>query len=117
MLFQTSDAMQWYQKRISISGKVIFNPLRPDLPEPYAGRRKKIVVNYCRLHPQKNLFLLVEAFERLYSDHPDFQLHIYADDPGLTPEYSRRFMDAVKNSRCASAIHVFPARADCPQRS
>lgn len=112
MVFQTPDAMQWYKDRIDVKGEVIFNPVRANLPEPYVGERKKIIVDFCRINPQKNLILLIKAFEKIWFDYPDYVLHIYGDDNGLTPEYTSKFIQAVKNSCCSDAIKVFPARSD-----
>ena len=112
MVFQTPDAMQWYKDRIDVKGEVIFNPVRANLPEAFVGERKKIIVDFCRINPQKNLILLIKAFEKIWLDYSDFQLHIYGDDNGLTPEYTSKFLQAVKNSCCNEAIKVFPARSD-----
>lgn len=112
MVFQTPEAMQWYKDRIDVKGEVIFNPVRANLPEPYVGERKKIIVDFCRINPQKNLILLIKAFEKIWFDYPDYVLHIYGDDNGLTPEYTSKFIQAVKNSCCNDAIKVFPARSD-----
>ena len=112
MVFQTPDAMEWYAEKIKINGKVIFNPVKQDLPEPYDGVRKKSVVNFCRIDSPKNLPLLVEAFSKIHNEHPEYELYIYGDDAGHTPEHTVRFKQSINNSGCEQAIHILPARPD-----
>jgi glycosyltransferase involved in cell wall biosynthesis len=58
---------------------VILNPLQDDLPVPNFEHRTKTVVNFCRLHSQKNLSLLIRAFKLFHAEHDDYQLVIYGD--------------------------------------
>lgn len=112
MVFQSPDVRAWYRTNIGLDGTVIFNPLKGDLPQPYTGERKHTIVNFCRLDPQKNLFLLLQSFELLAEQYPDYELHIYGDPSASAREYSEAFLRAVKESRFAHRIKVFPARPD-----
>ena len=58
---------------------VINNPIIENLPMPYIGKREKRIVNFCRLSPQKNLELLIDAFELFHREYPDYVLQIYGD--------------------------------------
>ena len=78
-VFQTEDAKRTYPDCVSEKGRVIFNPLKEGLPQPYDGERRKTVVTFCRISAQKNLPLLLEAFRRLHGDHPDYLLRIIGD--------------------------------------
>ena len=80
-VFQTEDAKSVYPEAISKKGTVIFNPLKDNLPEPYHGERNKYITTFCRISNQKNLPLLVEAFSRVHSKHPEFTLRIIGDAP------------------------------------
>lgn len=80
-VFQTEDAKSVYPNAVSAKGTVIPNPLKDYLPEPYHGKRKKIITTFCRISNQKNLPLLVEAFSKVFSDHPDYSLRIIGDAP------------------------------------
>lgn len=79
-VFQTEDEMAYYT---GIKGKkvVIPNPLKENLPERYFGVRRHEIVNFCRLSPQKNIPLLIDAFEMLLQDHPDYTLRVYGEGP------------------------------------
>ena len=62
IVFQSPDVQKWYLENTPVRGTVIFNPVKPDLPEPYCGERKKRIVNFCRISPEKNLIMLIDAF-------------------------------------------------------
>lgn len=75
-VFQTQDQRDYYTW-LKCPSAVIPNPLKEGLPEPFVGRRRKEIVNFCRLNKQKNIPLLIEAFELLLREHPDYTLRIY----------------------------------------
>ena len=79
-VFQTEDA------------KVIFNPLKDNLPQPYHGERNKNITTFCRISNQKNLPLLVEAFSQVHSKHPEYTLRIIGDAPN---EEGREVLQAI----------------------
>lgn len=76
-VFQTEDAMKMFPKRVQNKGMIIPNPIHGKLPKPYTGERRKVIVAACRLHPQKNLPMLIEAFANLHKKYPDYKLEIY----------------------------------------
>ena len=75
-VFQTVEEMEYYTK---IKGKkvVIPNAIKDNLPEKYNGERRQEIVNFCRLSKQKNIPLLIDAFEMLLKDYPQYTLRIY----------------------------------------
>lgn len=75
-VFQTENEMAYYT-RIKEDKVVIPNPLKENLPDRYIGARRQEVVNFCRLNTQKNIPLLIDAFEMLLLDYPDYTLRIY----------------------------------------
>lgn len=81
VVFQTTRAKNYFSQSIVKKGTVISNPIREDLPEAFCGEPKRNIVNFCRLHPQKNLSLLIEGFAIFVENHPDFTLSIYGDGP------------------------------------
>lgn len=113
MVFQSPDAMQWYRENTSVKGRVIFNPIKPDLPERLIGERKKKIVNFCRISSQKNLHLLVNAFELFSKAYPDYELYIYGDAVGNGAEgYIDSIKDAINQFNCKDSIHILPAQKD-----
>lgn len=77
VLVMTQGAKDYFSEEIQKKCVIIPNPVRNDLPEPYIGKRKHIIVNYCRLNSQKNLVLLINAFALFHKDFPDYKLEIY----------------------------------------
>lgn len=75
-VFQTEDERAYYT-RLRCDSAVIPNPLKEDLPLPFEGNRRKEIVNFCRLNKQKNIPLLMDAFEMLLAEYPDYTLRIY----------------------------------------
>ena len=47
------------------------------LPSKQEKVRDKVIVNFCRLNKQKNIPLLISAFEEFCNIHPDYELHIW----------------------------------------
>lgn len=110
MVFQSPDAMQWYQDNTKVNGRIIFNPIKPDLPDRFIGTRKKRIVNFCRISSQKNLNLLVDAFSLFVEDYPEFDLYIYGDAVGNGAEgYLEDIKKNISLSECAQKIHLLPA--------
>ena len=112
MVFQSPGVQEWYMANVGLKGTVIYNPIKDNLPQPYQGKRKKRIVNFCRLTPQKNLFLLLESFEQLVQEYPDYELYIYGSAPKNAIKYANDFLKAVSASACADNVYIFPARAD-----
>ena len=79
IVFQTEEQKELFSPKIQKKGVVISNPIKEDLPEPFHGRRKKIIVNYCRLTDQKNIPLLINAYKRISQENNDYCLEIYGD--------------------------------------
>lgn len=79
-VFQTAEEMAYYTK-IKGPKVVIPNPLKENLPDRYTGERRHEIVNFCRLSEQKNIPLLIDAFEMLLRDHPDYTLRVYGEGP------------------------------------
>lgn len=77
IVFQTEEARQYFSSYIQKKGIVIPNPINGKLPDRYIGEKEKLVVTACRLHPQKNLFMLIDAFKKFHNDFPDYSLVIY----------------------------------------
>lgn len=112
MVFQSPGVREWYNNNVGLDGTIIFNPIKDNLPQPHAGKRKKRIVNFCRITPPKNLFLLLKSFERLAKEYSDYELYIYGDLDENEREYGERFLQAVSESIFAERIHVFSARID-----
>jgi len=113
IVFQTPDVQKWYENNYNVKGTIIFNPIKPDLPEPYTGTRKKHIVNFCRISKEKNLILLINAFAEFHKEFPDFHLDIFGGcvNEGIS-EYLESVKKCIKDNNCENSIHIYPARSD-----
>lgn len=112
-VFQSPDVEKWYRDNTKVKGTVIFNPIKNGLPEPYFGERRKSIVNFCRINPQKNLPLLLDAFELFAENFPEYELHIYGD---ASTEADIQYFEKVKEKReslkSKDRVFFFPASRD-----
>lgn len=112
-VFQSPDVQKWYEMNSPVRGKVIFNPVKLDLPEAFDGERKKRIVNFCRVSAQKNLIVLVDAFAEFHKDFPDYELDIIGDPVGNDAEgYIEKVNAHISASGLDEFIHVLPSRKD-----
>ena len=81
VVFQTSQAKSFFSTAIQKNSVVICNPITSNLPAIFEGVREKQIVNFCRLHKQKNLDLLIDAFAEVLKSFPDYSLCIYGEGP------------------------------------
>ncbi|WP_207667919.1 glycosyltransferase [Serpentinicella alkaliphila] len=78
-VFQTNDAKKYFSKNIQNRSTVIPNPVFIDLIDNFHIEKKNTIVCVGRLEPQKNQKMLIDAFEIIKDDFPDFSLDIYGD--------------------------------------
>ncbi|MFE6687030.1 glycosyltransferase [Streptomyces sp. NPDC057743] len=69
------DADKWIRQRMDNVG-FMPNPL-PFFPEVPSERAQKVVTSIGRLHEEKGVDLLLEAWARVAPQHPDWTLRIY----------------------------------------
>lgn len=113
LVCQSPDAQKWYDNNSRVKSTVIFNPIKSNLPLAFAGERSKKIVNFCRISTQKNLKLLVDAFEMLYEKFPEYMLYIYGDAVGNGAEgYKEEVEDYINRKNLAEKIIILPARSD-----
>ena len=116
-VFQTKDEAEFYKDIIHHNVAVIHNPIKKDLPQPYVGERRKVIVNFCRVSPQKNLKLLVDAFARLHKEYPEYSLEIYGNAVEKSEELlSVELKEYVSSLKLEESIYILPPAADVHQR-
>lgn len=76
-VFQTTRAKEYFSDGIQKRSVIIPNPLR-EMPEAVYGQTKRIVTA-GRLSNQKNHKLLIDVFEEIHRDYPDFSVDIYGE--------------------------------------
>ena len=79
LVCQTQDAKEYFPQKIQDKSVIIPNPIKSNLPKRFEGKRDKIIVTFCRIEKQKNLKMLIDAFEMLIKKHDEYTLSIYGD--------------------------------------
>ena len=103
IVFQSEGAQSWFDESIKAKSSVIFNPLKPGLPEPSVGERSKTIVTFCRITSQKNLPLLVDAFAAVSERHPEYSLRIYGEG-----ESKAELVAYIQKIGLENKIHLLP---------
>ena len=78
-VFQTQEQRSFLGYQNNARARVIHNPIKKDLPDKCTDNRDETIVNFCRLSPQKNLMLLIKAFNLFSQKNPKYNLKVYAD--------------------------------------
>lgn len=110
-VFQTEEEMREHGLERSKKNVIIYNPINSNLPNVYVGERRKIIVNFCRLSRQKNIMLLIKAFEQFYVNHLDYQLHIYADTAN-DHDYREEIRSYIMKQNLENIVKMFPPSSD-----
>ena len=112
IIVQTQSEKEYFEK-YSKNVYVINNPIRPDLPFPYEGIRKKVIVNFCRIAPQKNLDLLLDAFQKFHYEYPDYVLKIYGYTNNQEEfDYKNNLINKIRNMKMNGFVFILPSETD-----
>ena len=115
VVFQTPGAREYYPKVVRNKSTIIPNPISDTLPEPYTGQRTKRIVNFCRIAPQKNLKVLLDAFAYFCEKYDDYSLEIYGDAKE-GDSYKEEVTNYAADLACRDKIHFYPACSDVHQK-
>ena len=88
-VFQTEDAMKWFDLGKDAKATVIMNPLSDricSIDKPLFDKNRwqdstaqKTILSLGRIARQKNLMLLVKSFEKTLEDAPEIRLRVFGD--------------------------------------
>jgi glycosyltransferase involved in cell wall biosynthesis len=79
VVFQSAAPLRYFSKKVRAKSQIIPNPISPDLPERFEGRRRKEIVSVCRINEQKNIPMTIKAFAIFAKEFPDYSLSIFGD--------------------------------------
>ena len=78
IILQTEDVQQYYEQRIHRKGVIIPNPINRDISHiSIPNSRRPVIVTASRLNAQKNLGMLIDAFDKFCKQHSEYTLEIY----------------------------------------
>lgn len=116
-VFQTVDEQSYYEEYLNKNTAVIHNPIKVNLPAPFSGERRNVIVNYCRISPQKNIYLMIDAFKKLLRDYPLYHLEIYGNAVEESEELLKNeVIRYVQDKGVSESIHILPPCADVHER-
>lgn len=111
-VLQTESELDFYNGRLK-NTVVINNPVKANLPEPFYGKRRKVVVNFCRIAKQKNLPLMINAFIEFHKTHLDYILEIYGNTVEKNEEELKlNYLKMISSLNAEEYIKILPPRAD-----
>lgn len=102
-VFQTEEQESFYTFLPDVKKEIIPNPIEKIATQPYKGKRKKQIVNFCRLSIAKNLPLLVDSFAKLYNEYPDYSLMIYGEG-----SEKQLLEDKIKENNLIENVFILP---------
>ena len=119
VIFQTPDAMNYFPESVREHGIVIPNPIKNELPYWCSDDHKKEVIAACRISAQKNLHMLIDAYELVAQQRRDYKMVIYGegDMKAALVEYTKKkkmenmvefrgYTNNIHNIMAHSAIYV-----------
>ena len=78
-VFQTSEAQQWFSKKLQSKSKIILNQVNDEFFSVSRYPQQGQIVTLGRLSKQKNHLLLIRSFSEIVHKYPFAELHIYGD--------------------------------------
>lgn len=103
LVCQTDDAKAFFSDRIQKNAVIIMNPIKENLPSWDFEKTTKTIINFCRLEKQKNIPLLIEAFEQVQEAYPEYALAIYGEG-----KEQQRIEALIKEKQLTEAISLQP---------
>ena len=81
VVFQTEDAMKYFNKSIREKSTIILNPVSQSFFDTEWIGQSKTIITCGRLEKQKNHRLLINAFAQIAEQYSDYDLIIYGEGP------------------------------------
>lgn len=81
VVFQTKEAQNFFSARIQKKSTIIMNQVNKDFYEYERCGTGEYFIAVGRLTPQKNYYMMIEAFKRFCQNNPNSILRIYGDGP------------------------------------
>lgn len=111
-VLQTRDELEFFEGKLKNTA-VINNPVKANLPKPFEGERRKVIVNFCRIAEQKNIPLMINAFIEFHKVHPDYILEIYGNTVEEVEEKLKlSYLEMISSLGADDYIKILPPRGD-----
>lgn len=103
VVFQTSEAAEYFPANIQKKSVIIPNPIKENLPYWDSVNHKDVIINYCRFEKQKNLYMLIDAFEVLSDRFPTYELHLYGEG-----SEKNSIIEYIQTKKSSNRIYIYP---------
>lgn len=100
-VFQTEEAASFFPTAFQKKSAIIPNLIHPSFFTSHKKESKKQIVSIGRLTPQKNPFLLIDAFEKILPKFPDYQLLFYGEG-----ELKEDLQKYIKNKNLENSVFL-----------
>ena len=100
-VFQTTDAQEWFPKKLKKKSTIIYNAVKDDFYRADRMPVHNLIVACGRLEEQKNYPLLIKAFAKAVDKIPDSRLFIYGEG-SLKNEIS----DLIKKNNLENKVYL-----------
>ena len=103
-VFQTEDALNWYNRIVRTKTIIIHNPVSLDFSPVDISHKKNQILYVGRLNEQKNCSMLIDAFGIFTKKYPDYSLKMYGSGPLLDS-----LLTQIKNNNLEDKIKILPS--------
>lgn len=81
VVFQTKDAQDYFCDTVKVKSAIIPNPLvNEKIPFlKFDSKRRKVIIMVCRVKPQKNVGMMIEAINSIKDKMDGYTVEIYGD--------------------------------------
>ena len=111
LVCQTEDAKKFFPKSVQKKSVVILNPLKDNLPNPYTEERENKIVSFARFEPQKNVPMIINAFEQFHKKFPQYTLELYGQ--GSEKE---QIIELINKKQLNNSVFIYPFTTQIHQK-
>lgn len=80
-VFQTQEALEYYKKIVQNKSIIIYNPINVSISSNYVPEKNNQILYVGRFNEQKNIFMLIDAFDIFLKTNHNYYLKMYGDGP------------------------------------
>ena len=111
IVFQTTEARNYFSKRVQSKSIIIHNPVQISNNTKIVNSRDERIVFVGRLTPQKNIPLLIRGFQIISKEFPELKLELYGEG-----NLHSEIKDIILNEQLQDRVFLKGAFADVIDR-
>lgn len=108
IILQTTQAKAFFTPKLQQKVTILPNSVNPKFMKPmYSGERKKTIVSVGRLDDNKNQQLLIEAFDCIKEDFPEWNVEFYGDG-----ENTEKLQNIIQTKNLSHCVKLMGSRTE-----